>query len=191
MLSWSGGCPIHAIGDSSKSERLGADLVECNHRCRNWFAKPKWFMIWSLSPWSVSLGSIATNQTSLVLWTCPLRTLPGELNSSGNRVGISKLKSQSETSLWRLVTIFVSPAKISKMPSWASMQLTIQSLSIKTKTASMLGWGVSRKRKRSRGISLQRLRAAACSCSGDSDRHSWVNLWKLYHLCVLCRNSNQ
>ena len=163
MLFWSGCCPIHAIGDSSKSERLG---------CWTWLSAithaeiglpyQDSLTIWSLSPWSVSLGSTATNQTSFTLLTCPLRTLPREWNSLGNRVGTSKLKSLSETRLWRLVTIFVSPAKISIIPSWAFMQLTIQSLSIKTKTASMLGWGVSRKRKRNHGIFLQRLRAAAC-----------------------------
>ena len=172
MLSWSGGCPITSPDDSSNYGWLG---------CWSWLSSitdadiglpnQNGLTTGSLSPWSVSLGSTATNQTSFTLWTCPLRTLPGELNSSGNRVGISKLKSQSETSLWRLVTIFVSSAKISKIVSWASMQLTIQSLSIKTKTASMLGWGVSRKRKRNRGTFLQRLRAAACSYSGDSDRY--------------------
>ena len=163
MLSWAGGWPIHVTSDASKSDRLG---------CWSWLSSitdadiglpnQNGLTTGSLLPWSVSLGSTATNQTSFTLWTCPLRTLPGEWNSSRNRVGTSKLKSLSETRLWRLVTIFVRPATISKIPSWESMQLTIQSLSIKMKIASMLGWGVSRKRKRNLGIFLQRLRTAAC-----------------------------
>ena len=162
MLSWSGGCPITSTDDSSKSERLGgwsrlnaitdADIGLPNQDC---------LKIWSLSPWSVTLGSTATNRMSFALWTCHLRRLPGELNSSGSRVGTSKLKSLSETSPWRVVMIFASLAKISRIPLWASMQLTIQSLSIKMKTASMLGWGVSRKRRRNLVVFLQMLKAAA------------------------------
>ena len=157
VINWIGTFAIMARGCHAQG------TGECNHRCGKWFPESVWLEDLNPSPWSVSLGSTATNQTSFALWMSSLRTLPELLKISGNRVGKLKPKFQYETGLWSVVTISVSPEEISTLLSWVFTQPTIQSSSIKTKTALTPGLGESRRRKTSHGLFHRRLMEAVCA----------------------------